>query len=208
MRSFVVDMAGSLRKFFESLVYAGLKPSGGKAAAPPKAQGFWDRLLAGPSPADPLYLSNRTWKQKLRTALLVAVPVLVVVGAATYAMLRPPTLPEKRPESLTPAEIAARTPILPENFTVQQNTDLQVVEVGIVRENGAQTISGTLKNNSRRRWAGADLSFDLADQEGSQVGGASTHVGTIEPRATVPFRFSIPHKNAAFVLVREIRPSY
>lgn len=199
-------MAGPIRKFFESLVYAGLKPSGG-APRDRKPQSFWDRLLAGPSPADPLYLTNRTWKQKLRIALLVGLPVLAVLVAALYAMLRPPTLPENRPATPSAAEIAASTPILPDNFSLPQNTDLQIVEVGIQRDGGT-FVAGILRNNTHRRYAGAELYFGLMDENDSQVGGASTTLGIIEPRATVPFRLPIPHKNAAFVLVREVRPTY
>lgn len=179
-------MAGPIRKFLESLVYAGLKPAG---------------------PADPLYLTNRTWKQKLRTVLLVSLPVLAVVGVALYAMLRPPTLPENRPATPTAAEIAASTPILPDNFSLPQNTDLQIIQASVTRDGGTH-VAGVLKNNTSRRYAGAELSFHLTDEDGSQVGGASTRLGLIEPRATVPFRFPIPQKNAAFVLVREVRPAY
>ncbi|HWQ52424.1 MAG TPA: FxLYD domain-containing protein [Bryobacteraceae bacterium] len=194
-------MAGSIRKLFASLKNPGVTPTGKPAPS------LWDRLLAGPTPSDPLYLSNRTWKQKLRLGLVVMVPVLVVVAVAAYAMLTPPTLTDTPPETLTPAQVAARTPVLPKGFTLPQNTDLQIMEVTVDRT-GGMFVAGTLKNNASRRVAGAELVFDLADQDGSQVGSASTRVESVEPNGTLHFRFPIPHKNAAFVLVRELRPSF
>lgn len=167
---------------------------------------FCDRLLAGPSPSDPLYLSNRTWKQKFRLWLLVCGPVVVVLATALYMALRPPTLPEKALEAPSAAEMAARTAVIPDNFRVPQNTDLEIVEVSVERSTGTH-ISGVLKNNTGQRFAAADLAFDLTDEEGSQVGGAVTRVETIGPHGTVRFRFPISQKNAAHVLVRELRGS-
>jgi hypothetical protein len=167
---------------------------------------LWDRLLTGRTPSDPLYLSNRTWRQKLPLALLVCTPVLAAAAAAAYFMLTPPTPAHKPPASLTPAEIAARTPLIPDNLTVVQNTDLQVVEAAVDR--AAMQVYGSLKNNTARRYAAAELAFDLADPLGSQVGRAATRVTGIEPYGSHAFRFAIPHKRAAVVVVREVRPVY
>jgi hypothetical protein len=65
-----------------------------------------------------------------------------------------------------------------------------------------------LRNNSRVRYGGAELVFDLADQDGSQVGAAATRVGTIDPRGQVRFRFEIPQRRATTALVREVRGSF
>ena len=166
-----------------------------------------DRLLAGPSPSDPLYLSNRTWKQKLRLGLLVCGPVVAVAAVAAYMALTPPTLPEKPPESLTPDQVAARTAVIPEGFRVAQNTDLEIVEVSIDRSDGMH-VAGVLKNNTARRFASAELSFNLTDEDGSQVGGAGGRVEAIGPHHTVRFRFPVAQKNAAHVLVREVNGAY
>ncbi len=204
---------GRLRKFFESIVYAGLKPAG--APARPQQTGWrgrlrrsWDRLLSGPAPSDPLYLSNRTWKQKLKVATAVCAPVLIVVGIFVYSLLTPPPAPEKPLVVLTPAEIAARTQIIPKDFKVPQNVDVQVGEVSIDRSSTPHRISGTLRNTSEKRFSNVELTFDVTDENGSQVGGARTVVADVGPHATKSFSFAIPQRNAAFVLVRETRPLF
>jgi hypothetical protein len=204
---------GRLRQFFESVVYAGLKPTG--APVPPPRTGWlgrlkraWDRLLSGSMPTDPLYLSNRTWKQKLKVASAVCAPVLIVVGIFVYSLLTPPPAPEKPPVELTPAEVAARTQIIPKDFKVPQNVDVQVGEVSVDRTSTPNRISGTLQNVSEKRFSNVELTFDLTDQDGSQVGGARTVVPDIGPHATKNFSFAIPQHNAKFVLVRETRPIF
>ena len=206
-------MGKRLRRFLESMVYAGLKPAG--APAPPprtgwrgRLKGVWDRLLGGSMPTDPLYLSNRTWKQKLKMGTVVCAPVLIVVGIFLYSLLTPPAAPEKPLVVLTPAEIAARTQIIPKDFKVPQNVDVQVAEVFVDRNSNPHRISGTLQNVSEKRFGNVELSFDLTDQDGSQVGGASTVVPDIGPHAMKKFSFAIPQRNAAFVLVRETRPVF
>lgn len=200
-------MAGPLGKFVKSLVYAGLEPASHGGAAPRRGRvrRLWDRLLTGgPSPSDPLYLTNRTWKQKLRVALVASTPVLIVLGVAAWAMLAPPQAVDKPASQPSPAEIAARTAILPKDFTLPQNTDLQVTDVTVEKTAGACFVVGTLRNNTARRFAGADLSLDLTDETGSQVGAVSTRAEAIEPNASAVFRFAIPQRRATFVLVREV----
>ena len=84
-------MANPLKKFIESLLFAGLKPSTpGQAPSAPAKRGqlrlLWervDRWASGAAPDDPLYLSNRTWRQKLRMGLALGIPGLLVIGGLT-----------------------------------------------------------------------------------------------------------------------------
>jgi hypothetical protein len=201
-------MAGSLRKFFDSILYAGLKPNvPGKPPEQAKRK-LWDRILVGKTPVDPLYLSNRTWKQKLRMWLLAGSPVVIVLGAVLFGLMTRPNTMDKPPSDLRPEEIAARTPILPKDFTVSQNTDLQIVEVSVDKNSNPQAITGTLKNNTGRFYTSAELTFDLTDEGGSAIGGASVTLQKLEPHSSTPFRFPIPQHNAAFVLVRDARGLY
>lgn len=166
---------------------------------------YWYRLLNGPSQSDPLYLSNRTWKQKLGMGLAIVAPVAVVVGIVVYTVFSPPQAAEKPPGEPSAAEIAAHNPIVPKDFTVQQNNELQVVEVGVDRSGTPHRITGVLKNNTNRPFRGAEVSFDLADESGSQIGRAAATVDIVPPRASVPFSASISQTNAAVVLVREVQ---
>ena len=199
-------MAGSIRKFFESLAYAGLKPipHGGQSQRG-RLRTHWDRLVTGgPSPSDPLYLSNRNWKQKLRLWLVVSSPLAVMIGTAAYIMLAPPPANQKQPTQMTSTEIAAQTAIIPQGFTVAQTTDLQVTEVTVENTGGGAFVVGILKNNTGRSFGGADLTFDLTDEKGSQVGAAGARAEAIGPNGTVRFRVPIAQRNATFVLVREV----
>jgi hypothetical protein len=201
-------MAGSKRKLFERIVYAGLRPTVPGSQAAPQAgalRRFLSRLLTGSTPKDPLYLSNRSWKQKLRLVLLVSAPIVLVLGVASYYVLAPPAPADQRPESLTPAEVAAKTAILPKDFSVPQNTDLQIVEVAVENAPGGSFVAGVLRNNSGVRYGGAELTFDLTDSDGSQVGAASTRVAAIDPKGMLRFRFAVPQRHADVALVREVR---
>lgn len=199
-------MASPLRKFFESIAYAGLKPTTpGKPPERGKLRKFWDRLVLGNAPADPLYLSNRTWKQKLRFGLILGAPLAIVLGSVLYALMAPAPVVEKTISDLPPEEIAARTRIIPKDFSVPQNNDLQILEVTVDKSSNPNAVTGKLKNNTGRFYTAAELSFDLTDEDGSAIGGVSTRLPNVEPHSTTPFRFQIPQANAVFVLVREAR---
>lgn len=137
--------------------------------------------------------------------MLVGVPLVIVLGIVLYALITPPRAADKPPGDLRPDEIAARTQILPKDFTVSQNTDLQVVEVTVDKSVTPHVLTGKLKNNTARYYSSAELSFDLTDEAGSAIGGALVKVPKIEPHSSTPFRHAIPQRNAAFVLVRDAR---
>jgi len=166
---------------------------------------LWDRLLSGPMPSDPLYLSNRTWKQKVRQGAVWGVPVLVIVGVVVYALFSPPPAVEKQYVEPSAAEIAAKTPIIPKDFKVAQSNDLQVVEVGVDRTSLPHHVTGLVRNNTSMRLGAAELSFDLTDRKGSQVGSAVAVVEDVPPNSTVRFATEIPQRHVAYVLVREVR---
>ena len=104
-----------IREFFESIVFAGMKPA---SQAAPKPQLKWlgplrglaERFLSGgPAPTDPLYLTNRTPGQKLRSWGLIAIPCLVLLGGVAITLssyLDPPAPPPAK--ELTAAEITAK----------------------------------------------------------------------------------------------------
>ena len=48
-----------------------------------RMRGRMETFLSGPPPDDPLYLTNRTWQQKARIAVLVAAPVLLLIALVT-----------------------------------------------------------------------------------------------------------------------------
>ena len=82
-------MIKRIKQFFESVAYAGLRPSGGKplSAAETKKSGWLapiqeriERYLNKGGSSDPLYLSNRTFMQKARVWLIIGMPMVVLFG--------------------------------------------------------------------------------------------------------------------------------
>ena len=194
-----------IRKFIESIVFAGMKP-GGQAARKPELKwlgplrGPVERLLAGgPTPTDPLYLTNRTPTQKLKSWSLVAIPCLILAVGIAYT-LRALDPPEPAPvKELTPAEIAAKMR-LPSDLTLAPASEVQVLEV---RVEGTQLL-GSVLNTSKREIAQVQLVIDLTGSEGSQVGAVNTTVENLPPSGRKDFRIALRQRNAAFALVREI----
>jgi len=173
-----------LAQFFESLIFAGLKPGAAK-------------------PQDPLYLSNRTLGQKVRLAVFVSLPIAIVVGVTVVALMRPAG---RRPEEeAVPSEALRRAmPNPAANVKIETNQDVVVLKAAIENSHGTEVV-GVVQNNTDRQIRSAVLTFDVTDQAGSQLGGVTTTVQNLAPKAATKFRFPIKQSEAAFVLVREIQ---
>ena len=197
-----------IRAFFESIVFAGMKPA---TQAAPKPQLKWlgplrglaERFLSGgPAPTDPLYLTNRTPGQKLRSWGLIAIPCLVLLGGVAITLssyLDPPAPPPVK--ELTAAEITAKLlPNMDRDFKLSPPSVVQVLEA---RVDGTRVV-GKVKNTSAKAIAAAELVIDLTDAGGSQVGAVAAVVENIPPSGTKDFEIAIKQRNAATALVREI----
>jgi len=69
-------------------------------------------IFGGAAPTDPLYLTNRTWGQKIKTWSVIAVPVVILIGGVGFTLSSIMQPPEGKPvRYLSPAEISAK--ILP-----------------------------------------------------------------------------------------------
>src|SRR6202161_3487734 len=88
-------MFNRIKQFFESVDYAGLKPSGAKplGAAETKPSGWLapiqqriERYLNKGGSSDPLYLSNRTFMQKTGVWLIIGVPSVVLLGGLGFVL--------------------------------------------------------------------------------------------------------------------------
>jgi hypothetical protein len=205
-------MANRIRSFIESLVYAGLKPSGGvpaETAQRPRRLGPLrdkiERFLSrGPAPADPLYLTNRTWKQRLRLALTIAIPTGLVFGVLALVFNRVYAPKSAPPKEVTAAEILKNLlPDVEKTVKINAYTDSEIVELRVLR-NGPPRIVGALRNKTDRV---ISVEFDLAfsDQQGSRVGSATERVDNAPPNATVPFEFPVSSSEAVYAIVRKMR---
>lgn len=199
----------TVRKFWESVVYAGMKPNSAPSAPQPRRFGrlrdWMDRFLAGgPAPSDPLYLTNRTIFQRSRTAILVTIPCLVVIGLVALGVSHYLHVQEKPQYQPTPAEIAQATlPNLMKGVQVTTNHDLEVEDARI--QPGQPTmLVGDVKNNTGHAIDNIRLVFNLTNEVGSKIGAVAVHVDRVDPKSTAPFSLAIEQDNAANALVREI----
>src|ERR1700683_5391654 len=73
-----------------------------------------ETLISGHAPSDPLYLTNRTWQQKLKTAALIVVPILLVIvlvtAAANYRLRSDNVDPNAIPIAEAPLPAATPSP--------------------------------------------------------------------------------------------------
>jgi len=82
----------------------GMKPSGDpkQAVATPETRAGRQRaridkwISGGPAPTDPLYLTNRTWNQKIKTWSVIAVPLLILIGGVALSGATRGTSPKFR----------------------------------------------------------------------------------------------------------------
>ena len=191
----------------ESIVFAGMKPDA--QTAPPRQfkwlgplRGPLERLLSGSAPTDPLYLTNRTMGQKLKSWSLIGIPclaLLVGIGFLLSNLLNPP---EAKPaKELTAAEITAKLlPNTDKDLKIGPAPDVQVLEAKL----DGNRLIGRVKNTSTREIAVAELMFELTDTDGSQCGAISAIVKKIPPSGTKDFAVTVRQHNAATALVREV----
>jgi hypothetical protein len=204
-------MLKRIRGFVDSVVFAGLKPGSPRDQTKPMRRlgplrVLLERVFLRPAPTDPLYLSNRTFDQKVKRGLAIALPCLIVVGVTALALSHFFHASESAPGAEpSAAELAAK--LLPDAdkiINIEVNRDVQVVEVHVEREGGMK-VTGTVKNNTDRLIHTTEIILNLTDQGGSFLGAVSAQVDNLAPNATVKFQAPIEQTDAAFVLVREIQ---
>jgi hypothetical protein len=168
-------------------------------------------FIFGQAPSDPLYLTNRTWRQKLKLAALIAVPVLLLLALVTIGAsirLRPDKMdPHENPpaEAETPEPAAIQKP-LPED-PISASTELEVVDLRIAKGAHPPLVTGTVRNATDRRVASAEVSYYLADAAGSLVGTGTTDVANVAPHGSVGFRMPLKIARAEYVFVRDVHPN-
>ncbi len=201
-----------IREWFESMAYAGLKPSTpGAAGEEPKRLASWrmklETFLAGPAASDPLYLTNRTLWQKIRPFVVVGVPVGILLGGLTLGLMNifgvnQPYQPP--PATMSNAEIAKKTLTFlnkPIDLPTQKEISIQDVVVPF----GAARVEGVAKNLTDHEIHHVHVVFDLTDKIGSRQGAVATDVENVPANSAKPFQFPINQKLAAFAIVRDVQ---
>jgi hypothetical protein len=175
-------------------------------------------FISGRAPSDPLYLTNRTWRQKLqqklKIALLIAAPVLLLIGlvtiGATTRLRRDKVDPNENSSTEAPPPSDASPPAVPRRPSsdpILASTDLEVVNIRIARDAHPPAVTGLVRNKTGRRVASAEVSYYLADTAGSVVGTDTTQVANVEPHGSVAFRMALKIAGAQYVFVRDVHPN-
>jgi hypothetical protein len=197
------------RELVESIVFAGLKPATPGALPRAKKPGIirriFDKFLSGGRVNDPLYLSNRSWTKRIIMGAAVVAPIAAVSGVAVYLLLDRQPPKTRPPVEPTLAEIASSTLKLPVDLKIDKNKDLEVIEVRIDNQSNPPVVTGVLRNRSSKMFTSAEISFDLTDDDGSQVGASEMTLHNVMPNASTPFRIALGQRNTAFVVVRNLR---
>jgi hypothetical protein len=198
------------RGFVDSVVFAGLKPDAPREQSKRTRwlgplRGLVDRVLSRPAPSDPLYLSNRTFDQKVKLWLAIAVPCLILAGVTVLGLSHffRAELPGPAPEPSAAVLAAKLFPNADKTIKTQVDRDVQVLDAHVESEDGMKVV-GTVKNNTNRLIHTTTIILNLTDIMGSHLGAVSAQVDNLAPNATVKFQIPIEQKDAASALVREI----
>lgn len=201
-------MGKSFRDLVESVVYAGMKPDVPHSQARrmqwlgPFRQPL-ERFLNAAGSDDPFYLTNRTWAERAKLWILLAVPCVLVASLIALGVMGFIHTRQTPAKELTPAQVAARMlPDLNKPIDLNVNSDLEVIEVR-VSEDGKMLL-GEVRNVTGRPIIRAVLVFDLTDARGSRLGAVSAPIGRLAPKSTASFELPIQQHGAAFALVREV----
>jgi len=166
-----------------------------------------EHFVAGSAPSDPLYLTNRTFGQKVRMGLLIGAPVIAVAGLVALALgsfFDSPPVQKAAVTKPAAGELTAKVlPHLEKDFKSESDRQVEVTEATVSRGSDS-AITGKIRNNTDQAVAMADVVFDVTDDEGSALGAVSVRVESIAARATVPFRKPIEQRTARLALVREV----
>jgi hypothetical protein len=164
-------------------------------------------FISGRAPSDPLYLTNRTWRQKLKIAVLLVAPVVLLTVLVAIVVTNPLRFHKVEAEVRAPVEAPApATQPKPRSGPLSASTDLEVVNIRIARDAHPPAVIGTVRNRTARKVDSAEVSYYLADAAGSMVGSDTTEVANLEPHGSVAFRAPLKFERAAYVIVRDVQP--
>jgi hypothetical protein len=167
-------------------------------------RGRFERFVSGRAPSDPLYLTNRTWKQKLRLAGLIGVPVVVLGTLVIVTSTNGLHFRDVNPYEHTLAEAAPPAPKQTSDPKLPP-ADLEVVDLRIAKDIDPPVVTGIVRNNTSRKINSAEVTYYLADNSGSVIATQTTSVPNVGPRGSVSFKAPLKVAEAGYVLMRDVR---
>jgi hypothetical protein len=105
-------------------------------------------------------------------------------------------------EAPTPASTAGRVP-----DTKPGHTDLEVINIRIARNVTPPAVTGIVRNNTDDKVDSAEVTYYLADDQGSLLATESADVRNLGAHDSTSFSAPLKTVNAEFVLVRDVRPN-
>src|SRR5438477_8258620 len=124
----------------------------------------FERLaFAGLKPDEKALRGPMTLGQKL--GIFAAI---LLVGIFVYVLVAVLRHPAEQAESSAPSALPVE--IVPKDFKVAKNQDLEVVEIEFNKNKEPKEITGTLRNLTDRTFAKCEISFDVSTRGGEQLG--------------------------------------
>jgi len=202
-------MVGNSGRWWERIVFAGMKSGKPGPASQPKPRNAFrqalDRYLSGVRNEDPLYISNRTWKDRLATGFRLWGPLAVLIIAATWFGISR-VVPKPPPKyDLTAAEVLSKLK-LPDLSDVkpEPRRALEVAEVGVRRGHSLE-LAGMVRNVSSEPIESAEVDIDIAESSGTRLSTQTVKFQALAPSAEARFQVPLSDSRAQIAIVRSIR---
>lgn len=103
----------------------------------------------------------------------------------TEAVSTKPAETPKQESKQEPKEDAQKQEAAPKK---EVKKDLELLEKDNVVENGVRYITGTIKNNTSKKYAYVQVDISLYDESGAQVGSTFANINNLEPDGTWKFK--------------------
>jgi hypothetical protein len=167
-----------------------------------KLRRLFDRLLNGPIPDDPLYVSNRTTAQKVRTMALVLIPCALLIGLLGLALSGGLRTESANRQASSSQQTSASLNVS-SHLELPSNSGLEVMEVRIVHA-ASPSLAGKVRNNTGRILKDATVDFDLIDGTRTRLGAVRASLKSVAPHSIAEFDVPIEQHTAVAALVRDI----
>jgi hypothetical protein len=199
----MADWLQRVKGRIEKLVFAGLKPDAPVVPKKSKLEALIataeDLAARGLQPDERALPGPVTTRRKV----VIAVGVFAV-ALGVFALVRMLQQPAKQGEAKGPQPPPLE--LVPKGLVIEKNKDLEVISINFNRTKEPHEITGTLRNHSGKLFAKCEVSFELTDQAGAQLGGVSTIVHNLPAGGATRFSIPVAQPDAVFAMVRELRP--
>ena len=192
-----------VKRYLESLAYAGLEPDQPLALRRPgRLRRLKKRLepllFRGLRPETALLPPPMSRKRKIEWALAAIAGCALIAGLVVVL-----TSARRPPREAPPVKEDTVADLLPKDLESGKPPSVVVEQIGLQTKGNQQLIVGTVRNIGTTSRS-VRVSLDLLDEVGTRVGSASASLADIGARQEVTFRVPVKEPRASVVTVREI----